>query len=282
MTIVPPVSPAAPLSVRLLTAALLILLFLVVWWWNFPPATAMFFGVFLVAAAREWATLVGWTPEGCWRFVVLVVALCIVGVAVQLRFGVVRPLFALAALWWGIVALLIIATQSGRDWWPSGPLAWAVVGCLTLVPGYLALLWLQQHDRWALLGLFVLIWCADTAAYFAGRRWGRRRLASRLSPGKTWAGAIAAAASGPVLGVTVALWPAAQSRPVPGMALVGVVVVVVSIFGDLFESLVKRRGGFKDSGTVLPGHGGVLDRIDSLLAAAPVYACALTLMADAR
>ncbi|MGD9602770.1 MAG: phosphatidate cytidylyltransferase, partial [Gammaproteobacteria bacterium] len=107
-----------------------------------------------------------------------------------------------------------------------------------------------------------------------------RRLASRLSPGKSWTGAFAAVGTGFAIGAASAWLPGPGSRSVAALAVAGGIVVVVSIFGDLFESLVKRRSGVKDSGTLLPGHGGVLDRIDSLLAAAPCYALALTWMAD--
>jgi len=215
-------------------------------------------------------------------FVLAVAGLCAAGAHAVVQGTLARPLFLLASGWWGGAAAMLVQVQRGHDPWPTGGIAWAVLGSLALVPCYLALVWLHVHDRWALLALFVLVWSADTAAYFAGRRYGVRRLAPRLSPGKSWMGAVAAVGTGFAVGAGSALLPGPGARSVVAMAAAGGLVVVVSIFGDLFESLVKRRGGFKDSGTILPGHGGVLDRIDSLLAAAPCYALALIWMADGR
>ena len=130
-----------------------------------------------------------------------------------------------------------------------------------------------QAGQALVLALLLMVWTADTAAYFAGRRWGRTPLAPRISPGKTRAGAV-----GGLLGVLVLVFALSLIRPgmvmpeLPGALACGILVTGVSILGDLFESLVKRSRGAKDSGRLLPGHGGVLDRIDSLLAAAPVYA----------
>jgi phosphatidate cytidylyltransferase len=121
------------------------------------------------------------------------------------------------------------------------------------------------------LFVLLLIWAADTGAYFAGSRWGRRKLAPRISPGKSWEGLfgglflslLIAAAAVPVL--NLAWWQ------LPQLLMLVMVTVLVSIAGDLFESLMKRHAGAKDSSHLIPGHGGVLDRIDSLLAALPVF-----------
>ena len=117
--------------------------------------------------------------------------------------------------------------------------------------------------------LFLLVWGADIGGYFAGRRFGRRKLAPAVSPGKTWAGAV----GGLLLAGAVTLLPlSVLGRPVLTWAPVVAALVVLSIFGDLFESALKRQRGVKDSGALLPGHGGVLDRIDALLAALPAFA----------
>ncbi len=117
-----------------------------------------------------------------------------------------------------------------------------------------------------------IVWVADIGAYFTGRRWGRRKLAPAISPGKTWEGALGALLLVAAYGVAGAWWFTAS--PADGAVLLAVVLVAgsVSIVGDLFESLLKRAAQRKDSGTLLPGHGGVLDRIDSLTAAMPVFA----------
>lgn len=150
--------------------------------------------------------------------------------------------------------------------------ALVAAGFVVLVPAALAMLALSPAE--ALLVLAV-VWIADTAAYFAGRRWGRRKLAPSISPGKSWEGAagglIGGAAYAMILSVFLAGNEATRMAVLLGMAAL---LVAVSILGDLFESAAKRQAGVKDSGTLLPGHGGMLDRIDSATAVLPVAALA--------
>ncbi len=274
--------PASTLSARLFTAAILIALLLGVLALDSKFATAALLGVFLALAGFEWANLLGWRGLPRLWFVGVLCVLCALGSLPVVQTTVLAPLLLLSCAWWLWATVAIIGVQVGRNLLPSGRLAWAILGGLVLVPSYVALLWLQTYDRWLLMGLFVLIWSADTAAYFAGRAWGKRQLASQISPGKTWAGVVAAVTLAPLVGLALARLPTNVHLSLPCMAALASVVVIASIVGDLFESLLKRRGGFKDSGTLLPGHGGVLDRIDSLLAAAPIYAAALILLADKR
>ena len=147
----------------------------------------------------------------------------------------------------------------------------AVAGVIVLAAPWVAFMALRDEFGPAyVLFLFLLVWIADIGAYFAGRRWGRRKLAVTISPGKTWEGALGAGmaalmfalAGAAVLGVG-ARWP--------WFVAICMVTVGFSIVGDLFESMLKRQCGMKDSGTLLPGHGGVLDRVDSLTAAAPIF-----------
>jgi phosphatidate cytidylyltransferase len=121
------------------------------------------------------------------------------------------------------------------------------------------------------LALFVIIWLADSGAYFAGRAFGRHKLSPHVSPGKTWAG-VGGAVLATLTAAVLLVWGGASSGAgLAGLLLLAVVVTLVSIGGDLWESRLKREAGMKDSGSLLPGHGGMLDRIDSLLAAAPVF-----------
>ena len=198
----------------------------------------------------------------------------------------------IAVLWWlweGPLLLWLVLIPSGLFWcyvwlwlWRysvdpnrrNPPLIWKLSGLVVLTAPFVALLAL--HDG-AVLGpgyvvfLFMLVWIADSGAYFAGRRWGRTKLASRVSPGKTREGvygALTAALGFAVigalaLGLGVAQWPL--------FILICMVTVIFSIIGDLFESMLKRQRGIKDSGSLLPGHGGILDRVDSMTAAAPVF-----------
>jgi phosphatidate cytidylyltransferase len=147
----------------------------------------------------------------------------------------------------------------------------AIVGMVVLLPLWHALTWLQLAPERLLVALAV-VWTADTAAYFAGRTFGRHKLAPAISPGKTWegvAGALAAVCAGWVL--LALLTPQFRDQLASGLALV-VLLTAMSIEGDLFESWMKRQAGLKDSGALLPGHGGLLDRVDALTSTVPLAA----------
>ena len=135
---------------------------------------------------------------------------------------------------------------------------------------------LQQLDPWVLVLLFAIVWLGDTAAYYCGRAWGRRKLAPRVSPNKTWEGAIASLLAAVV---AAAVWSWLRMGTVSmGLLVLAVATSLSAQIGDLVESLIKRAAGVKDSGTLLPGHGGVLDRVDALLFAAPTLFLGLSLM----
>ena len=170
---------------------------------------------------------------------------------------------------WAIAAPLWLF----RGWRATQPLMLGVVGWIVLVPAWLAIVSLQTAPRF-LLAALVAVWIADIAAYFAGRRFGRRKLAPQISPGKTWegvAGAFAAVAVYALL-VSFVLQPSASFYDRTGLLIFFLALTVLGIVGDLFESWIKRGAGAKDSGNLLPGHGGVLDRVDSLTAALPFAA----------
>jgi phosphatidate cytidylyltransferase len=146
----------------------------------------------------------------------------------------------------------------------------ALVGVLVILPTWAAIVSLREQSPWLLLGVMALVWIADIAAYYAGRRFGRHKLAPEISPGKSWEGVMGA-------GVALLLYASAISAAIHGLRIPGALILAAallyfSILGDLFESWMKRLAGVKDSGSLLPGHGGVLDRIDALCAALPVAA----------
>jgi phosphatidate cytidylyltransferase len=186
---------------------------------------------------------------------------------------------AMPLLWAGlgfwVVALLylpraVVSTGHGA----GSRLLKSLAGILVTVPAWAALVLL--HGRvpdgpFVILYLLVLVWLADSGAYFAGRRWGRRKLAPVISPGKTWEGVYGAMAVCTVYAVAVGLSYGDTLKQAAGLLLVSLLTVMFSIVGDLLESLMKRQAGIKDSSNLIPGHGGVLDRIDSLTAAAPVF-----------
>jgi phosphatidate cytidylyltransferase len=175
-------------------------------------------------------------------------------------------------VWW-LVALgwIIFAPHSVTPW--SAGLA----GLLALVPAWLALmrmLDLPQGAHWVLF-TFLLVWGADIGAYFAGHRFGRTRLAPQVSPGKTWEGVAGGFALSAVVAIAGSAW---FSLPLYTFVPLCLSAVGFSIIGDLTESLLKRFAGVKDSGTLFPGHGGVMDRIDSVTGAAPVLLFGLTIL----
>ena len=164
-------------------------------------------------------------------------------------------------------------------WQVRNPLMMAPVGWAVLIPTGLAMIDLRENSPWLLLGIMVLVWVADIAAYFSGRKFGKHKLAPSISPGKTWEGVI-----GALLGVSACVllaWSFSDySRLImflPAILLASWCWVALAVIGDLFESAVKRQAGVKDSGALLPGHGGLLDRIDALTSTLPLAALALLL-----
>lgn len=183
--------------------------------------------------------------------------------------------YAVAALLW----LFIVPTWMIAAWKVESPLLMALVGWALLIPTGLAMMDLRAVSPWLLLFVMGLVWVADSAAYFAGRKFGRRKLAPSISPGKTWEGV-----AGALLGVTVyvvCVWlfsaQLAQHALLPILLLTAWWWVGLAIVGDLFESAIKRQAGVKDSGALLPGHGGLLDRIDALTSTLPLAALVVLL-----
>jgi phosphatidate cytidylyltransferase len=182
-------------------------------------------------------------------------------------------LLGAACVWW-MIALAWLSLVPTRQ----HPLLVLACGLPVLVPAFIALTRLQVADRGFARGPQIVLWlvlmviAADVGAYFAGRSVGRRRLAPRVSPGKTLEGA-----AGGLAAVALVAWGGAAyfALPAPRVVIFGCAVGIFSIIGDLTESMFKRAAGLKDSGTLLPGHGGLLDRIDSVTAAAPLYALGL-------
>lgn len=264
---------------RLLTALLLVptVVLLVLFSPTLPVALA--FGLVVLLGALEWARLSGLNhPLGRALYLVILALLLIAAEWWRRQHGAL-PLYAAAALWWLVVLGLLPRVRVVEDRSARGfSLATAAAGPLVLVPAWLALV--ELHGRQPggpalLLFLLVMIWVADSAAYFAGRRWGRVRLAPAISPGKTREGVYGAVAGLLLAGVALWQWGIIEGLGLPGSLLVCLASGLFSIVGDLFESWIKRRRGVKDSGALLPGHGGVLDRIDSLTAAIPIFVLGL-------
>jgi phosphatidate cytidylyltransferase len=270
------------LATRILTAVVLIpavlaALFLL------PPLGWGIVALAIVAlGGLEWARLVVLPPTARVLFVVAIVA---AGIALLLtpaaQFGrgwpgaIVVALCGLASLFWIFVAPPWVVHR-----WPTqGKLAMAVVGLVVLLGAWMAIVQLQADSAWLVLAAMAIVWIADTAAYFAGRAFGKRKLAPQVSPGKSWEGVYGAWIAVAIYALLLVRFaPAAGFRfeVTPVVVVLWILFVValasISVVGDLFESLLKRHAGVKDSGNVLPGHGGVLDRTDALLAAMPIAA----------
>lgn len=233
----------------------------------------------LVIGAWEWGALAGWPARGRVAYAaVLALAAALPATGFLGDGGWPRALsqavFGLSLVFWVAIAPLWLA----RGWRVRSVPAMALTGAVLLLPAWLAMLQLQARP-WLLLMLMAIVWISDTAAYFCGKRWGRRKLAAAISPGKTWAGAFGALAGVAAYYALVSAcgWAGdALLQGVTGCA-VFLLLALLGMEGDLFESWIKRTAGVKDSGTILPGHGGVLDRIDALVASLPAAAWLLSI-----
>jgi len=216
-------------------------------------------------AAYEWARLSDFPPLSARVYAALLAlsALVLPYVLAENWPAFQTGLIVLAMGFWLLVAPLWLLSQ----WRAQQVFVRALVGVVLLLPTWAALLYLHSRGPGVLLGVMAIVWIADTAAYFAGRRFGRHKLAPTISPGKTWEGVAGALGALALYAGALSLWV--------GMPLLSLVLMVsgllyLSVLGDLFESWIKRVSGMKDSGTMLPGHGGVLDRIDALLSTLPI------------
>lgn len=251
------------LKQRVITALVLLAVLIPILFF-LPPGYAMAaFVLVAVLAAWEWSRLAAHAASDRWLFPLWVLACC----GLCWRFPPIQlPLCGLAAAFW-LLAPLWLAKR-----WPIRRKALAyVTGTIVIVPAWIGMANLHGMSPWILLAAMALVWVADIAAYFVGRAIGRHKLAPAVSPGKTWEGA-----GGAVLGglTYVLLLRQYTTLLVPLdivlLVLATTLLVAVSIIGDLFESMIKRQAGAKDSSQLLPGHGGILDRIDSLTSTLPV------------
>lgn len=249
---------------RVITALLLAPVALLVILWLPHEVTALVLALLVVAGAWEWSAFPGFGHPAMRIAYVALVALCLfligyVGAARQYADVVLM----LACAWW-LVALLWVALAPTH----VSRLSAGLAGLFVLVPVWVSLVNLHSLAPQLVLFLVLLVVAADVGAYFGGRQFGKHKLAPRVSPGKTWEGVMGGLVASGIMAVIGVYW--FNVRAVPFAALCAV-VFIASIVGDLTESLFKRHAGLKDSGSLLPGHGGVLDRVDSVTAAAPIF-----------
>jgi len=252
---------------RIITALVLAPLVIVVILWLPAAATRAVLAAIVLAGAWEWSAFPGFTRHSAkWAYVGCIAA-CIALTAWWHASGsnpAALDVLMYAALAWWLCALIWIAVAPAR----VNRVSASIAGVFVLVPVWLALVRLHEMAPELMLFLLLLVASADVGAFAAGRRFGRHKLAPHVSPGKTWEGVLGGLLASMLLAGVGVVW--FSMEPVVFIALC-LVVVVASIIGDLTESMFKRHAGLKDSGTLLPGHGGILDRVDSITAAAPVF-----------
>ena len=259
------------LRARVLTALVLAPLLLALIVYAPLPLFALVIGIVAVIGALEWVPLAGVPGTGsavCGA--VLAATLC---AALWFVPSLGVPLLIGVCIWWAL-ALVCVASFPKRTGWDR-PHVLLPSGLLVISTAWLGIVDLRADRRGAFVLVFLLfvVWFADIGAYFAGRAFGRRKLAPAVSPGKTWEGALGGTILAIIAGLVMSRWtPATGNLSSLSVVIACIAIVFVSVLGDLTESMLKRQRGVKDSGTLLPGHGGVLDRIDSLLSTAPLWA----------
>lgn len=268
------------LKARILTAIIMVCLFLAALFY----LSAIFWMALLlaltVAGALEWTRLAKFSLNH--SIIYLLFTVLLAGELLFVLSGAVVTDPYTSSFLWIYVAALVFWTLAAPFFLKSrrpisSPTLLALTGWLVLLPTCLALYQLRAIDPLLLLGFMSTIWISDTAAYFSGRAWGKHKLAPSISPGKTWEGVAGALAA--VL-IYALIWSYGAGDEVYARFLVPLLLLLAAlgIIGDLFESLMKRHAGVKDSGNILPGHGGILDRIDALTSTLPTAALSLLLL----
>ncbi len=263
---------------RILTAAVLVAVLMSVLLLLRPAATVILVSAFVLLGAWEWSGFLRLPGAALRGAYVLLMGLLMYGAwAISASAGARNCVMQLALAWWCVALVWIMLAPRRVAAWSA-----ALAGVFALVPAWLALVRLRvglaDGAQWVLFA-FLLVWVADIGAYFFGRQFGRVRLAPQVSPAKTWEGVLGGMLFSGLGALAGAAW---FHLPVVPFLLLCLGAVAFSVVGDLTESLLKRVAGVNDSGTLFPGHGGVMDRIDSLTAAAPVLFLGLTLLGVVR
>lgn len=238
-------------------------------------AFAILWAAALNLAAWEWSALARLSSLASRMAWLLVINLVLISLWLNISSSAITDTVMLFAAGFWVLVMVSLLFDITRRMAGLSATAYHIVSLVTgvfiIVPAWLALVLLHQLQTSSVLLVFCLVWSADTGAYFAGRRFGKRKLAPSISPGKSWEGV----AGGLLLSlVLVFAWSVIANMQLTEQLvfiLIAMVAVMVSIYGDLLESVFKRVSGIKDSGQILPGHGGAMDRLDSITAAGPIF-----------
>ncbi|WP_095146536.1 MULTISPECIES: phosphatidate cytidylyltransferase [unclassified Pseudomonas] len=266
------------LKQRIITALILLPIALCGFFLLEGSGFALFIGLVVTLGAWEWARLAGFTEQPIRVAYAAVVAAILF--VMHLVPGLAPWVLGAAVLWWAVATFLVLTYPRTSEHWASAACK-LVIGLLILLPAWQGLILIKQQPlgNWLIMAVMVLVWGADIGAYFSGRAFGKRKLAPQVSPGKSWEGVYGGLLLSLVITLVVGLvrdWTLGEMLK----GLIGAAVIVfISVVGDLTESMFKRQSGIKDSSNLLPGHGGILDRIDSLTAAIPVFAVLLWMAA---
>ncbi len=275
------------LKQRIVTALIMAGLFLAAIVFLPVNVLAILFGILIGMGAWEWSRLAGWNALPARSLYVAVVVLALAAVYIYCGLGSqpsreqVQPFLGLACLWWSFALLWIRGYPGSAVLWRTTAMR-SLMGLLILVPAWMSAIYLLSFPRGGglLVVMVVIVAAADIGAYFSGRQFGRHKLAAVVSPAKTWEGFWGGVALCGLLAVL--LWymlpDHAAHIGILSVLAVTLTTALASVVGDLTVSMVKRESGLKDSGSLLPGHGGVLDRLDSLCSASPVFALGLLLV----
>ena len=237
--------------------------------------------VIFLAGLWEWLRLTD-IDDTLARSVLLVVNLALMVAIVWasrteqgFSYVLLQIMVVIGVVWWLLAGLWLKHFEFASDHDTHARVFKLAAGTLAIIPAWCAMGVIHGSQPYGHRWLFVavaIVWAADTGAYFAGRHYGRRKLSPRISPNKTVEGLVGGLVCGLAVALALAPLAGATLAQLPAVALVALLAVAFSVVGDLFESLLKRHVGAKDSGDLIPGHGGILDRIDGVIAALPVFA----------
>jgi len=277
------------LKSRIITSLVLFPVTIYIIFFLSEPHFALVAGVIILIGAYEWAGFAGF-PTPLTRMAFVVIMTTIIYSIWLINFLLSTDMMNyIAAAFWMFSALLIFNYPRSASFWKNKSLIIAVLGLFLLFFTWYALISIHAIDSFQLgqtsisgsmllLFCLLLIWSADIGAYFFGRRFGKNKLARQISPGKSWEGVYGGLVLAILVASVLSFFYHGSTHDTINIILISIVTVMFSVMGDLMESMFKRQAGIKDSGKILPGHGGILDRIDGVTAAAPVFFIALSIL----